>query len=79
MQNHDFGQKILRNFLTRKVHRGTKAGFKVRAIEHMHQDDWVKHREGPRNSLGAPRKLLGKVTKVTKVTNRKSPGGHRMA
>ena len=35
------------------------------AIEH--QDDW-KHREGPRTSLGAPRKLLGKVTKVTKVT-----------
>ena len=34
------------------------------------QDDWGEASgEGPRKSLGAPRKLLGKVTKVTKVTN----------
>ena len=23
--------------------QATKVGFKVRAIEHMHQDDWGKH------------------------------------
>ena len=42
-------------------------GFRVRASEPVHQDDWGKHREGPKKSLGA-RKLLGKVTKVIEVT-----------
>ena len=64
------------------MHWPQKLGFKVRASEPLHQDDWGKHREGPRKSPGVPRKLLRIVTKVTKVTNKKSywvRGGPRRA
>ena len=42
---------------------------KLRALEPL-PDDWGRPREGPRKFLGSdwlPRKLLGKVTKVTQV------------
>ena len=52
-----------------------KVGFRVRALEHLHQDDWRRHREGPRKSqeaidgvLGSHWEKLQKLPKVTKVT-----------
>ena len=50
-------------------------GFRVRAMEHLHRDDW-KHGERPRRSeevmngfLGSYRGKVTEVTRVTRVTN----------
>ena len=46
LSDHDFCEQILGNFLTGKFSHEPRVGFRVRAIDSMHQDDWGKHWEG---------------------------------